>query len=57
MGKRRGIDPELRAQWERERREMQRLLDVRVARDRELRERENQRRARLRRLTFGLLGR
>ena len=57
MGKRRGIDPEVRAEWERERREMRRLLEVRLARDRELRERESRRRSRLRRLTFGLLGR
>ena len=56
-----GIDPELLAQWDRERREFRALLDRWMARLQAAEEREaeyeRRRRARLRRLTFGLLGR
>ena len=51
------IDPETRARWQQARRDMEVLLQRRTERDRELAELEERRRARLRRLTFGLLGR
>lgn len=51
------IDPETRARWQQARRDMEVLLQRRIERDRELAELEERRRARLRRLTFGLLGR
>ena len=54
---RKRIDPELLAEWTRQRAEMEDLLDRRKAREREVAELEARRRARLRRLTFGLLGR
>jgi len=56
MAKKR-LDPELLAEWARQRAEMEELLEGRKARERELEELEARRRARLRRLTFGLLGR
>ena len=54
---RRKIDPEVLAEWDRHRAEMQEWLEQRKARTRELEELEARRRARLRRVTFGLLGR
>jgi len=51
------IDPETRARWRQAREDMEALLQRRLERDRELDELEERRRARLRRLTFGLLGR
>ena len=58
MGKRKRIsDSDWRARWQEGHDEMARLLEQRKARTRELEELEARRRARLRRLTFGLLGR
>lgn len=58
MGKRKRIaDPDWHARWQEGHDEMARILEQRKARDRELAEIEARRRARLRRLTFGLLGR
>jgi hypothetical protein len=57
MGKRKKIDPELLAQWEREREEFRELMRLRAERLDAAEEREARRRARVRRLTFGLLGR
>lgn len=57
MGKRKKIDPELLAQWEREREEFRELMQLRAERLDAAEEREARRRERLRRLTFGLLGR
>lgn len=51
------IDPETRAEWERQRRQVELMMERRHARERELAAAEVRRRARLRRLTFGLLGR
>jgi len=51
------IDPALKAEWARQRAEMEEILEQRKARERELEEIDARRRARLRRLTFGLLGR
>jgi hypothetical protein len=57
MGKRKKIGPELLAQWEREREEFRELMQLRAERLDAAEEREARRRERLRRLTFGLLGR
>lgn len=57
MKKKPTIDPETRARWRENRRAMEALLQKRLERDREFAELEERRRARLRRLTFGLLGR
>jgi hypothetical protein len=57
MAKKKPIDPETRARWQQARRDMEALLQRRLERDRERAEIEERRRARLRRLTFGLLGR
>jgi len=57
MGKKRKIDPELLAQWERERAEFRELMLQRAERLDAEERRDAERRARLRRLTFGLLGR
>jgi hypothetical protein len=57
MGKKRKIDPELLAQWEREREEFRELMQQRAARLDAAEAREAARLARLRRVTFGLLGR
>jgi hypothetical protein len=57
MGKRKRIDPELLARWEREREEFRELMRLRVERLDAAEEREARRRERVRRLTFGLLGR
>jgi hypothetical protein len=57
MGKRKRIDPELLAQWAREREEFRELMRLRAARLDAAEAREAARRARIRRLTFGLLGR
>jgi hypothetical protein len=57
MKKKPTIDPEIRALWRENRRRVEALLQRRLERDRELAELEERRRARLRRLTFGLLGR
>jgi hypothetical protein len=51
------IDPETRARWAREEREFHAYVEARIQRRRALREREARRRARLHRLSFGLLGR
>lgn len=55
-GKKR-IDPALLAQWEAERAEFRKVFDRWMARLKAAEEREAAHRARLRRLTFGLLGR
>jgi hypothetical protein len=62
MGKRKRIsdsdsNSDWRARWQEGHDEMVRLLEQRKARTRELEELDARRRARLRRLTFGLLGR
>lgn len=58
MGKRKRItDPDWHARWQAGHDEMLRLLEERRKRHWEWEQREEQRRARLRRLTFGLLGR
>jgi hypothetical protein len=51
------IDPETRARWAQEERDFHEYVTARLERLRETREREDRRRARLRRLSFGLLGR
>jgi hypothetical protein len=55
--KRRGPTPEQRAEWAATRRRLEQHLERRRARTSEKRVREARRRERLRRLTFGLLGR
>jgi putative component of toxin-antitoxin plasmid stabilization module len=55
--KRTKITPEVRAQWAREQREDYEVFERYFARVREYRAWQARRRARLRRLTFGLLGR
>lgn len=57
MGKRRRIDPETQARWRELRRQTQERVEYLTARIHDDREREERRRRRLRRLTFGLLGR
>lgn len=58
MGKRKRItDRGWHARWQEGYDEMARIVEQRKARERELEAREERRRARLRRLTFGLLGR
>ena len=51
------IDPETLARWAREEREFQSYVEARIQQLRARREHEARRRARLRRLSFGLLGR
>ena len=51
------IDPELRARWAEESRSFREMYERRVRRIAAREEAEARRRARLRRLTFGLLGR
>lgn len=55
--KRKRIEPELLAKWERDRAEFEQIYAGMVARFEARKEWEARRRARLRRLTFGLLGR
>ena len=57
MGRRKRIDPEARARWAELRRQTQVRIDELTVRIGEEREREARRQNRLRRLTFGLLGR
>jgi hypothetical protein len=58
MGKKRKrIDPDLVAEWERQREEFRELMRQRAVRLDAAEAREAARQARLRRLTFGLLGR
>jgi 2-polyprenyl-6-methoxyphenol hydroxylase-like FAD-dependent oxidoreductase len=57
MGKRKRIDPALLARWEREREEFREVMRLRAERLDAAEEREARRRERVRRLTFGLLGR
>jgi hypothetical protein len=57
MARKRKTDPEKLAYWAEQRRMFEQWLDGRVAETRRLRELEERRRARLHRLTFGLLGR
>jgi hypothetical protein len=49
--------PEQRAEWEEGKRELQERIDWRLAQRRELFERRERRRRRLRQISFGLLGR
>ena len=51
------IDPETRDRWAREEREFRAYVEARLERQRARLEREASRRARLRRFSFGLLGR
>jgi hypothetical protein len=51
------IDPETRARWAQEERDFHAYVTARLDRLRQSREREDRRRARLRRLSFGLFGR
>jgi len=51
------IDPETRARWEKEEGEFQAYVEARLERQRARLEHEARRRARLRRLSLGLLGR
>jgi hypothetical protein len=51
------IDPETRARWAKEEREFHAYVEARLQRQRARLEQEARRRARLRRLSFGLLGR
>ena len=51
------IDPETRARWAQEEHDFHEYVKARLEGLRERREREARRRARLRRLSFGLLGR
>jgi len=51
------IDPETRAQWAEEERQFRARVEVRMELRRARLERDARRRARLRRLSFGLLGR
>jgi hypothetical protein len=53
----RTIDPETRARWAEEEREFHAYVEARAQRRREQVERDERRKARLRRLSFGLLGR
>ncbi len=53
MGKKIKRDPELEARWEDVKRQMQERIEYHEARIRERCEREERRRQRLRRLTFG----
>jgi hypothetical protein len=55
--RKRRSDPGWQARQQQEHEEMKRLLEQRKASHREFEEREARRRERLRRLTFGLLGR
>ena len=57
MGKRIRRDPEQEARWAEQSRRMQELIDRKERLIQETREREERRRQRLRRLTFGLLPR
>lgn len=57
MGKRKGPTPEQRAEWAEARRKMEEIHQRLEARIQEDKAREERRRRRLRRLTFGLLGR
>ena len=57
MAKRTPRDPEQEARWEEARRLLAMRLEERDAISRAWRERRERRRARLRRLSFGLLGR
>jgi hypothetical protein len=57
MGKRMEPSPERRAEWEEGKRELQERIDWHLARRRELFERRERRRRRLRHISFGLLGR
>jgi hypothetical protein len=51
------LDPKIRARWAEEEREFHEYVRSRIERQRALREDVERRRARLRRLSFGLLGR
>jgi hypothetical protein len=51
------IDPETRARWAREEREFHAYVEARLQRLHAQRAREARRRARMRRLSFGFLGR
>jgi hypothetical protein len=51
------IDPEIRARWAEEEREFHEHVRARIERQRVLREEAERRKARLRRLSFGLFGR
>jgi hypothetical protein len=51
------LDPETRARWAREEREFHAYVEARMQKLRAWRDSEARRRARLRRLSFGLLGR
>jgi hypothetical protein len=53
----RTIDPETRARWAQEEREFHAYVAARMEKLQARREKEARRRARLRRLSFGLLGR
>ena len=57
MGKRRKIDPEERAYWDQVGREFREMYERRLQRIAAWEAAEERRRARLRRLTLGLLGR
>ena len=52
-----GIDPEEKARWAEERKAFREMYERRLERHAEWEAAEERRRARLRRLTFGLLGR
>jgi hypothetical protein len=56
LGKRE-IDPDERAYWAQVGRDVRAMYERRLKRDAELKAQEQRRQARLRRLTFGLLGR
>jgi hypothetical protein len=53
----RGIDPEEKARWAEESRAFRKMYEQRLRRHAEWVAQEERRRARLRRLSFGLLGR
>jgi hypothetical protein len=57
MGNREKPTPEQEADWGEQQRELARLIEARKVRYRDWLENEARRRARLRRLSFGLLGR
>ena len=57
MGKRRKIDPDERAYWDEVGREFREMYERRIQRIAEWDAAEARRKERLRRLTFGLLGR
>jgi hypothetical protein len=57
IGKKKPIDPELRAEWAEARRQLEGRIKYLDARAEERREREARRRRRLQRFSFGLLGR